>query len=57
MGRKPTGRSTKLMRVPTRFENLIKELIKWLKEQDQQNNNEKIKSFKIDKDLYKLSKN
>ncbi|NJM74216.1 MAG: hypothetical protein HC862_31395 [Scytonema sp. RU_4_4] len=57
MGRKATGRSTKLIRVPIRFEKQIKELIEWLKEQDKQNNNENLTSLKIDKKLYKSKKN
>ncbi|MEM9509336.1 MAG: hypothetical protein AAGA16_16890 [Cyanobacteria bacterium P01_E01_bin.35] len=35
MGRKPTGRTTKLIRVPIKFEQEVKDFITLLKEQDQ----------------------
>lgn len=59
MGRKATGRSTKLIRVPIRFENQVKELIELLKKQEEQNNfnDEYINAPKIDKQLYSKSKN
>ena len=35
MGRKPTGRTTKLIRVPIKFEQEVKDFIASLKEQEQ----------------------
>lgn len=35
MGRKPTGRTTKLIRVPIKFEQEVKAFIASLKERDQ----------------------
>ena len=35
MGRKPTGRTTKLVRVPIRFEREVKALIASLRERDE----------------------
>lgn len=38
MGRKATGRTTKLVRVPVRFENQVKKLIEYLIIQEQKEN-------------------
>ncbi len=37
MGRKPTGRTTKLIRVPIKFEQEVKAFIAFLKERDKDN--------------------
>ncbi len=41
MGRKPTGRTTKLIRIPVRFENQVKKFIEYLKIQEQKEFNRK----------------
>lgn len=41
MGRKATGRTTKLIRVPVRFENQVKKLIEYLRIQEKENRSSK----------------
>lgn len=41
MGRKSTGRTTKLIRIPVRFENQVKKLIEYLKIQEKKEINRK----------------
>lgn len=53
MGRKPTGRTTKLIRIPVRFENQVKKLIEYLKIQEQKelNRKEAPKNEQNDRDM------